>query len=70
MKNRQIMTCREVADYLRFTEDTVSLLASEKKLPGVKIGKCWRFKRTSIESLFTNEQFDVIAGLNENAYKS
>ena len=63
----QIMTLREVADFLRFKEATVSHLAAEGKLPGVKIGKCWRFKRTAIESLFTSEQFEMIAGSNEDA---
>ena len=66
----QIMTLREVAEYLRFKEATVSILAAEGKLPGVKIGKCWRFKRTAIESLFTSEQFEMLAGLNEDANQS
>ena len=66
----QIMTLREVAEYLRFKEATVSELAAEGKLPGVKIGKCWRFKRTAIESLFPSERFVMIAGSNEAANQS
>ena len=45
----QIMTVKEVSDFLRLKEPTVCRLASEGKLPGVKIGKSWRFKRELID---------------------
>jgi len=47
-----VMTVREVASYLRFDERTVYNLASKGKLPAVKIGKQWRFRRCQIEKLF------------------
>ena len=55
----QIMTVREVADFLRLKEATVCHLASEGKLPGIKIGKCWRFEREILERIMTRAQSDV-----------
>ena len=44
-----IMTIREVADYLKLTEKTAYRLAAEGKIPGFKVGGSWRFKRSEIE---------------------
>jgi|TARA_R110000796_G_scaffold102044_14_gene210928 excisionase family DNA binding protein len=46
----QILTLKEVAEYLKLTEKTAYRLASEGKLPGFKIGGSWRFKRDDLES--------------------
>jgi excisionase family DNA binding protein len=59
-----IMTVKEVADFLRLKEATVCRLASEGKLPGVKVGKSWRFDRAALERLVTGAQFDIIEGAN------
>ena len=45
-----ILTMREVADYLRITEKTAYRLASEGKLPGFKVGGSWRFRHSEIEA--------------------
>ena len=44
-----IMTMREVADFLRLTEKTAYRLASEGKIPGFKVGGSWRFRREEID---------------------
>ena len=44
-----IMTIREVADYLKLTEKTAYRLVAEGKIPGIKVGGSWRFKRSEIE---------------------
>ena len=44
-----IMTIREVADYLKLTEKTAYRLAAKGKIPGFKVGGSWRFKRSQIE---------------------
>ncbi len=44
-----IMTIREVADYLKLTEKTAYRLAAEGKIPGFKVGGSWRFRRSEIE---------------------
>lgn len=43
-----ILTTREVAEYLRLTETTVCNLAASGELPGFKIGKSWRFDKDEV----------------------
>lgn len=45
-----IMTIREVAEYLRLNEKTTYRYAAEGTIPGFKIGGAWRFRRDEIES--------------------
>ena len=47
--NVEIMTIREVADYLKVTERTIYRLLSAKRLPGFKVGGSWRFKMVDID---------------------
>jgi excisionase family DNA binding protein len=49
----RIVTVKEVADFLRLKEATVCRLASEGKLPGVKVGKSWRFDMEALERCVT-----------------
>ncbi|HDP69604.1 MAG TPA: DNA-binding protein [Actinobacteria bacterium] len=49
------MTTKQMAEYLQMSEITVCRLAREKKLPGMKIGKEWRFKKNIIDELIGNE---------------
>ena len=46
----EILTLKEVAEYLKLAEKTAYRLAAEGKLPGFKVGGSWRFKKTDIES--------------------
>jgi len=45
----EILTLKEVADYLKLAEKTAYRLAAEGKLPGFKVGGSWRFKAADIE---------------------
>ena len=45
----RLVTVKEVADLLRLKEATVCRLASEGKVPAVKIGKSWRFDMEALE---------------------
>ena len=45
----EILTLREVAEYLKLAEKTAYRLAAEGKLPGFKVGGSWRFKREDSE---------------------
>ena len=47
-----IMTAKEVAEYLRLGLMTVYNLANAGVIPGIKLGRRWRFKRKDIEKLF------------------
>jgi excisionase family DNA binding protein len=45
-----ILTLKDVAVYLKLAERTVYLYAQTGKLPGIKIGSAWRFRRAEIET--------------------
>ena len=45
-----IMTIREVADYLKLTEKTAYRLTAEGKIPGFKVGGSWRFRKSEIDT--------------------
>ena len=46
----EILTLKEVAEYLKLAEKTAYRLAAEGKLPGFKVGGSWRFKESDIEN--------------------
>ena len=50
--NTDIMTLEEVANSLKLKPQTIYSWAQDKKIPAVKIGKEWRFKKTIIDAWF------------------
>lgn len=44
-----ILTVHEVAEYLRMSEAKVYRLAKEGRLPVVRIGKAWRFRKDLLD---------------------
>ena len=44
-----IMTIREVAEYLKLTEKTAYRHVADGKIPGFKVGGAWRFRRSEID---------------------
>ena len=44
-----ILTLEEVAEYLRLKPQTIYKWAQEKRIPAVKLGKEWRFRRSVID---------------------
>ena len=50
-----ILTLKEVANYLKLAEKTAYRLASEGRLPGFKVGGSWRFQSSDLE-IWINEQ--------------
>lgn len=58
-----IMTLEEVAEYLRLKPQTIYTWAQEKKIPGAKLGKEWRFKKSIIDEWYLqhiDEKFDDV----------
>jgi excisionase family DNA binding protein len=49
LKKKEIMTTREVAEYLNLHPLTVHRYAREGKIPAFKIGTDWRFHKKYIE---------------------
>ena len=44
-----ILTIRDVAEYLRMSEATVYRLVRDGRLPVVRIGKTWRFRKDLLD---------------------
>ena len=44
-----ILTIKELADYLKLNEKTTYRLVLKGDIPGFKIGGSWRFERTEID---------------------
>ena len=59
---KELMTLREVADYLRVTKKTIYRLLGQDKIPAFKVGQRWRFNRASIDEWL--HQYSVGAKAN------
>jgi excisionase family DNA binding protein len=44
----EILTIREVADLLKLHPKTVNKLANSGKVPGYRIGRQWRFRKSEV----------------------
>jgi excisionase family DNA binding protein len=47
----EVLSARELADYLGVSYRTVLNLAKDGKLPGLRLGTTWRFRRKVIDRL-------------------
>jgi len=45
----RIMTVHEVAKYLNMVPDTIYRKARAGEIPAVKMGKCWRFPKNTLD---------------------
>ncbi|MFK5948424.1 MAG: helix-turn-helix domain-containing protein [Methylococcales bacterium] len=54
----EILTLKEVAEYLKLAEKTAYRLAADGKLPGFKVGGSWRFKREDVLSWIESQKID------------
>jgi len=52
----QIMTVREVADYLKVNDRTIYRMAAAGKIPAFKVGASWRFKSSEINDWIESER--------------
>jgi excisionase family DNA binding protein len=52
----EFLTSIEVADYLRIPLSTVDKLTQDKKLPAFKVGKHWRYKKSSIQAWINQQE--------------
>jgi excisionase family DNA binding protein len=58
MKPDDILTIKDVAEFLRLPASSVYKLAQDGKIPGVKVGKHWRFLKKDLELLFEQKRED------------
>jgi len=50
MPDEQMMSIRDVADFLKLNQTTVYAWAQQGTLPGYKLGRTWRFRPSEIEA--------------------
>ena len=67
MKENEIMTLEEVANFLRMSERTVTEWVNKGKLPGGKFGTSWRFRRTEIENWVNSQLSPNIKNISEES---
>ena len=56
----EFLTAEEVAEYLRLPLSTVYKLVQDKRLPGFKVGKHWRFRREAILEWIKQKEEDAM----------
>jgi excisionase family DNA binding protein len=56
MSIEEILSIKEVSDYLKIPVSTVYKLVQEGKVPAIKIGKHWRFMKKDIDHLFNGKE--------------
>jgi excisionase family DNA binding protein len=54
----EILTIKQVADYLKVNERTIYRLAGNSEIPAFKVGHSWRFKRSELELWIATQQAD------------
>ncbi len=54
--SNDILTLKEIAEYLKLAEKTAYRLAAEGKLPGFKVGGSWRFQESDIEKWIAEQK--------------
>lgn len=51
----EILTIKEVAEYLKVTDRTIYRLANKGEIPAFKVGNTWRFERARIAEWMSNQ---------------
>lgn len=63
----EILTIKQVAEYLKVTERTIYRLAAVKKIPAFKVGGTWRFSRADIDRWIKQQSMDALDTGRESA---
>jgi len=57
-----ILTVEEVAAYLRLQPQTIYRWAQEKRIPSVKLGKEWRFRKSILDRWLDEQMLSPDSG--------
>lgn len=60
MKEKEIMTVKQVAEYLQMDEHTIYKLARSGQIPSIKIAGQWRFKKDVIDKWISEESLERV----------
>lgn len=50
MENEQLLNVEQVAEYLQVNRSTIYDWAQKGKLPAIKLGQIWRFRRSELDT--------------------
>lgn len=68
---KDLLTLHEVSEILKVPKSTIYKLARERRLPGHKVGKHWRFVREELEAWVRNagmeEEIPVGHGIDDRS---
>lgn len=51
-----VMTIKELSEYLKLKEKTAYKLVADGKIPGFKVGGAWRFRKTEIDKWISKQE--------------
>ncbi len=60
MEEKEIMTVKQVAEYLQMDEHTIYKLARSGQIPSIKIAGQWRFKKEVIDKWISDESLERV----------
>jgi len=60
MTDDQLMSVKELADYLNVNISTVYQWSQQGQVPAMKIGKMWRYRRAEIEEWLNGRRSPAI----------
>jgi len=60
-KEKEIMTVKQVAEYLQMDEHTIYKLARSGQIPSIKIAGQWRFKKDVIDRWISEESLERVS---------
>jgi len=64
----EIMTVKQVAEYLQMDEHTIYKLARSAQIPSIKIAGQWRFKRDIIDTWISEKSLEKINSNSKPLY--
>ena len=57
----EIMTTKELAEYLRLHQITICKFAAEGKIPAIRVGRVWRFDKEAIDKWISEGQSKIVS---------
>ncbi len=62
--DHEILTLEEVAHYLRLKPQTIYKWAQERRIPAVKLGKEWRFRKSILDRWLNQQMLSEDSGFS------
>ena len=54
-----VLTLKEVAEYLKVTERTIYRMVADRKIPAFKVGGSWRFRLGEIDEWIKSQTHEL-----------